>query len=134
MNGTWGMSAEQGRLLIVEDEEAFARFVSTVATGIGYAARAVTHSRDVEFQLSEWKPTVLFLDIFMPDRDGLELLGLLQRHAYDGRIVMMSGADSLYLNMAAASAKVRGLRLAGVLAKPCRKQELQDLLEKLAPA
>ena len=126
------MSAELGRLLIVEDEEAFARFVTTVATGIGYAARAVTHSRDFEFQLSEWKPTVLFLDVFMPDRDGLELLGLLQRHSYDGQFVMMSGADSLYLHMAAASAKVRGLRLAGVLVKPCRKQDLQDLLQKLA--
>lgn len=126
------MSAEQGRLLIVEDEEAFARFVTTVATGVGYAVRAVTQGRDFEFQLSEWKPTVLFLDVFMPDRDGLELLGLLQKHAYDGQIVMMSGADSLYLNMAAASAKARGLRLAGVLAKPCRKQDLQGLLQKLA--
>lgn len=127
------MSAEQGRLLIVEDEEAFARFVTTVATGVGYAVRAVVHSHDVEFQLSDWKPTVLFLDVFMPDRDGLELLGLLQKHAYDGQIVMMSGADSLYLNMAAASAKARGLRLAGILAKPCRKKEIEDLLQRLAP-
>ncbi len=60
---------------------------------------------------------MLFLDVFMPDRDGLEMLGLLQKHAYDGQIVMMSGADSLYLNMAAASAKARGLRLAGILAQ-----------------
>ena len=120
-----------GRLLIVEDEEAFARFVSTVATGIGYAARAVTHSRDFEFQLSEWKPTVLLLDVFMPDRDGLELLGLLQRQSYEGQVVMMSGADSLYLHMAAASAKVRGLRLAGVLVKPSRKQDVEELLRGL---
>ena len=120
-----------GRLLIVEDEEAFARFVSTVATGIGYAARAVTHSRDFEFQLSEWKPTVLFLDVFMPDRDGLELLGLLQRQSYEGQVVMMSGADSLYLHMAAASAKVRGLRLGGVLVKPSRKQDVEELLRGL---
>lgn len=125
------MSATHGRLLIVEDEEAFARFVTTVGTGMGYDVRAVTHSRDFEFQLSDWKPTVLFLDVFMPDRDGLELLGLLQKHAYDGRIVMMSGADPLYLNMAAASAKVRGLCLAGILAKPCRKQEIEDLLQQL---
>jgi DNA-binding response OmpR family regulator len=126
------MSAEQGRLLIVEDEEAFARFVTAVASGVGYAVRAVAHSRDFEVLLSDWKPTVLFLDVFMPDRDGLELLGLLQKHAYDGQIVMMSGADALYLNMAAASAKVRGLRLAGILAKPCRKQEIEDLLQSLA--
>jgi len=126
------MSASHGRLLIVEDEEAFARFVTAVATGMGYEVRAVVHSRDFEFQLAEWKPTVLFLDIFMPDRDGLELLGLLQKHAYDGRVVMMSGADALYLNMAAASAKVRGLRLAGILAKPCRKQEIEDILLQVA--
>jgi FixJ family two-component response regulator len=99
---------------------------------MGYEVRAVVHSRDFEFQLTEWKPTVLFLDVFMPDRDGLELLGLLQKHAYGGQIVMMSGADPLYLNMAAASAKVRGLRLAGILAKPCRKQEIEDLLQEVA--
>ena len=126
------MSASHGRLLIVEDEEAFARFVTAVATGMGYEVRAVVHSRDFEFQLAEWKPTVLFLDVFMPDRDGLELLGLLQKHAYDGQVVMMSGADALYLNMAAASAKVRGLRLAGILAKPCRKQEIEDILLQVA--
>jgi hypothetical protein len=45
---------------------------------------------------------------------------------------MMSGADPLYLKMAAASAKMRGLRLAGVLPKPCRKQDVQDLLTRLA--
>lgn len=126
------MSAELCRLLIVEDEEAFARFVTTVATGVGYAARAVVHSHDVEFQLTDWKPTVLFLDVFMPDRDGLEILGLLQKHAYGGQVVMMSGADALYLNMAAASAKARGLRLAGILAKPCRKQEIEALLQSIA--
>lgn len=71
-------------MLIVEDEEAFATFLATVATGVGYAARSVTRSQEFEFQLSEWKPTVLFLDVFMPDRDGLELL---QKHAYDGSLI-----------------------------------------------
>ena len=126
------MSAEQGRLLIVEDEEAFACFLARIATGLGYAVRAVATGRDFDFQLADWQPTVLFLDVFMPDRDGLEILGVLQQQAYQGQIVMMSGADSLYLNMAASSAKARGLRLAGILPKPFRKQDVQALLEKLA--
>jgi len=126
------MSSEQGRLLIVEDEEDFARFLSRVATDLGYAVHLVLRSPDFEIQLSSWKPSVVFLDVFMPDRDGLELLGTLQQHAYDGQLVMMSGADPLYLNMAAASAKMRGLRLAGVLPKPCRKQDVQELLARLA--
>jgi DNA-binding response OmpR family regulator len=126
------MSAELGRLLIVDDEPDFARFVALVAREVGLDVRTVEHSPDFEFQLSEWHPTIVFLDVFMPERDGLELLGTLERHAYGGHIVMMSGADSLYLNMAAASAKVRGLRLSAVLTKPCRKQELHDLLARLA--
>lgn len=132
MDANNAMSAELDRLLIVEDEQDFARFLTVVATEVGYAVRVVLHSPDFEFQLSDWNPTVVFLDVFMPERDGLELLGTLQRHAYAGHVVMMSGADSLYLNMAAASAKVRGLRLSGVLSKPCRKQELHDLLTRLA--
>jgi hypothetical protein len=45
---------------------------------------------------------------------------------------MMSGADPLYLNMAAASAKMRGLRLSAVLPKPCRKHQVADLLKTFA--
>jgi len=125
------MSTELGRLLIVDDEKDFAGFLATVAREVGYAVRTVQRSADFEFQLTDWSPSVVFLDIFMPERDGLELLGTLERHSYGGHVVLMSGADSLYLNMAAASAKVRGLHLAGILPKPCRKQQVVDLLKTL---
>jgi len=125
------MSAELRRLLIVDDEKDFASFVSVVAREVGYAVRAVHSGPDFEFQLTDWSPAVVFLDIFMPERDGLELLGTLERHQYGGHIVLMSGADTLYLNMAAASAKARGLHLAGILPKPCRKQQVVDLLKTL---
>ena len=69
------MSTELGRLLIVDDEQDFANFISLVAREVGYTVRTVDRSLDFEFQLAEWHPTVVFLDIFMPERDGLELLG-----------------------------------------------------------
>jgi len=125
------MSTELGRLLIVDDEKEFAAFITAVARAIGYTVRSVERSPDFEFQLVEWNPTVVFLDVFMPERDGLELLGTLERHAYGGHVVMMSGADPLFLNMAAASAKVRGLRLSAVLNKPCRKHQVEELLRTL---
>jgi DNA-binding NtrC family response regulator len=126
------MSAD--RLLIIDDERAFATFVGGVAAGVGYEVRSIQQISDVEFSLNHWRPSVLFLDIFMPERDGLELLGALERAKFDGQLVLMSGADELYLNMAAASAKARGLRLGGVLRKPCRKRELEDLLRSLSAA
>jgi DNA-binding response OmpR family regulator len=125
------MSTEPGRLLIVDDEREFAAFITIVAREVGYTVKAVARSQDFESELAAWNPTVVFLDVFMPERDGLELLGTLQHHAYGGHLVMMSGADPLYLNMAAASAKARGLHMAAILPKPCRKLEVAELLRTL---
>ncbi|MEZ5833356.1 MAG: response regulator [Dongiaceae bacterium] len=125
------MSTDMGRLLIVDDESEFAAFITIVARGVGFDVRAVDRSLEFESQLVAWNPTAVFLDVFMPERDGLELLGTLQHHAYAGHVVIMSGADPLYLNMAAASAKARGLRLSGVLNKPCRKHEVEAVLKTL---
>ena len=61
-------------------------------------------------------------------------LGTLERHVYRGHVVMMSGADTIYPDMAAASARARGLHLSAILTKPCRKQQVQDLLKKLTAA
>lgn len=116
------------RLLIVDDERAFAAFVGAVATSVGYEVHSVEQLSDFEFHLGHWRPEGVLLDIFMPDRDGLELLGALERQRCDGQLVLMNGADELCLNMAATSAKVRGLRLGAVPRKPCRKHELHDLL------
>ena len=126
------MQTELGRLLVVDDEQDFARFLYRVAAEVGYDVRTVDSSAGFELQLTDWNPTVVFLDVFMPNRDGLELLGTLERSGYHGHVVMMSGADTLYLNMAVSSAKARGLNLAGMLIKPCRKQQVQDLLKELA--
>jgi YesN/AraC family two-component response regulator len=74
----------------------------------------------------------VFLDIIMPDRDGLELVGALERQKFSGHLVLMSGSDARYINMAGASARARGLQLAAILTKPCPKKKIEDLLKKLA--
>ena len=121
-----------GRLLIVDDEKAFAEFIRVVATNAGYETQVVGLTSDFEFHLGHWRPTIIFLDIIMPDRDGLELIGALERQKFGGHLVLMSGSDARYINMAGASARARGLQLAAVLSKPCRKQQIEDLLKRLA--
>ena len=121
-----------GRLLIVDDEKDVAAFVSIVATNAGYAVQIVSQAGDFEFHLNQWQPTVVFLDIIMPDRDGLELIGVLERQKFGGHVVLMSGSDARYISMAGASARARGLHLAAILTKPCRKKQIEDLLKKLA--
>jgi DNA-binding NtrC family response regulator len=123
---------ELGRLLVIDDEQGIADLVSMIATSAGYDTRALTQSAGFENIVLEWAPTVVMLDIVMPDRDGLELIGVLAAINFKGHLVIMSGADPLYSQMAATSAKARGLKVAQPLSKPFRSTHLQDALRRLS--
>lgn len=125
------MSGTSGRLLIVDDEPAFTRFVEYVAEGLGFEVRSLHDGGEVESLLVAWAPSIVMLDIEMPGHDGLELLGILASHRFGGSVIVISGAPPAYLQMTGASAKVRGLNLAAVESKPIRKQDLADLLTRL---
>jgi len=92
---------------------------------------AIHETEQFEKALRTIKPTIIFLDISMPRRDGVELIAYLSAWNYPGRIVIMSG-HPLYLEMSSTIAKTRGLRLAGLLTKPFKKQQILDLLLDLA--
>ena len=120
------------RLLIVDDEPGITNVIEAVGRQLGFEALAIHDTDQFEKALQMIKPTIIFLDIAMPKRDGVELIAYLSAWNYPGKIVIMSGADPLYLQMSSTIAKTRGLRLGGTLRKPFRKQHVVDLLIELA--
>jgi DNA-binding response OmpR family regulator len=120
------------RLLIVDDEAGITRVIEAAARDLGFEVLAIHDSDQFEKALGRIKPTIIFLDIAMPGRDGMELIGYLAAGKYSGKVVVMSGSDPRYIQMSSTIAKTRGLMLAGMLAKPFRKQEVTDLLNSLA--
>jgi len=85
-----------------------------------------------ERALEQIEPTVVFLDIAMPQRDGMELIGRLAAGKYLGKVVVMSGSDERYIQMSSTIAKTRGLSVAATVTKPFRKEAVTDLLIGLA--
>ncbi|WP_162916757.1 response regulator [Dongia deserti] len=123
--------AVRNRLLIVDDEPSVARVIETVARELGFEVAAIHASEEFETALSQLDPTIICLDITMPDRDGVELIAALAARSYPGKIVVMSGSHPSYIQMSAVIGKTRGLQIAGTLSKPFRRQELTTLLESL---
>lgn len=119
------------RLLIIDDEPGITRVIEAVAQKLGFDVRAIHHSDQFEKALGQIDPTVVLLDIAMPERDGLELIGVLAAKSYAGKVVVMSGSDPRYIQMSSVIGKTRGLQIAGTLPKPFRKQDISDLLKKL---
>lgn len=119
------------RLLIVDDEAAIARIIEQAARDVGFQVRAIFDSGDFEKAVQEIDPNVVILDIAMPGRDGLELIGHLAASNFPGKVVVMSGSDKSYIQMSSTIAKARGLNVAGTLEKPFRRQTILTLLRSL---
>jgi UDP-3-O-acyl N-acetylglucosamine deacetylase len=90
--------------LLVDDEVGILETLSGVLSDQGFETVSTTSGEDaVELYLAR-RPDVVFLDVWLPDRDGLETLALLREHDPDAAVVMLSGHGT-------TSTAVRAMRM-----------------------
>jgi EAL domain-containing protein (putative c-di-GMP-specific phosphodiesterase class I) len=119
------------RLLIIDDEPEIAAVIGRVARGAGYDTIVTTDIDDFLDRVRTWNPTVIALDLGMPDLDGLQVLGLLGDEGCKARILIVSGRDHGAMNEALALGLRRGLLMAGILQKPLRLDELRTAFREI---
>ena len=73
---------------------------------------------------------VLFLDLNMPDMDGVEMLRQLAERRYPGALILVSGEDPTILDSVARLAVAHGLEVLGHLSKPCESAAIATLLQQ----
>ena len=114
------------RVLVIDDEASFCRFMARLISSLGYEVTATCQAKCA--YLDELKePDIVFIDMMMPDMDGIQVLEVLAEYKVKSAIVLMSGADT-GLSKAEAYAKEAELRLIGVLHKPFRLNDVQTFL------
>jgi CheY-like chemotaxis protein len=74
------------------------------------------------------RPEMVCCDIFMPDMDGIEFINALSIRPPVPVLVLMSGLDHHFLDMAREVALARGLPLRAALGKPLMLETLGQLL------
>ncbi|HML10523.1 MAG TPA: EAL domain-containing response regulator [Stellaceae bacterium] len=118
------------RLLVIDDDDAFARFVEKVARSLGFEVVAVSDPNEFKMTAKAWAPTLVILDLNMPGCDGVELLRHLALMQCGAHVVVASGLDDRTLEATVRLGAERGLKMGGALAKPARLQTVRDLLTK----
>jgi UDP-3-O-acyl N-acetylglucosamine deacetylase len=78
-------------ILIVDDEEGILTTMSQVLGDEGYRTLRTTSGAEALELYSEHRPDVVFLDIWLPDKDGLEALQAILEMDPGAKVVMMSG-------------------------------------------
>ena len=78
---------------------------------------------------------VVFVDMFMPERDGVDVITGLKAVGYTGCVAVVSGGDERMLASAELLAKAKELEFIGALKKPVSSAGLEDVLTKaISPA
>jgi DNA-binding response OmpR family regulator len=120
------MSTE--RLLVVDDEADFGTFVRRVAEKLGFETRVTTRADEFKKIYGDFKPTVIALDMVMPDVDGIELVRWLVAMRTEARIVIISGFDPNYAKAAELLGNVAGVISIMSLKKPDAVTDLENAL------
>lgn len=122
-------AAAQPRILLVDDDDMLAGSVSEYLQRHGYAVQRAREGREAMDLLARQRFALVISDIFMPEVDGIELLGLLRRCIPPPAVLVMSGAGlgrvECMLKMAAVLGASR------TLSKPFKPDNLLRLVHEL---
>jgi len=119
--------SEGRRLLAVDDEQDIADFIRRVAETLGYEARALTDPTRFAEVYEEFQPDVLFIDMVMPDVEGVELIQWLAKEGSTAQVFILSGFNPHYAQMAHMLGELRGLKVESH-SKPISLSKLSTLL------
>lgn len=84
------MTANEVKILLVDDEKGFRRPMELWLKSLGYQVRSVESGEAALISLEDDRPTFIFLDIRMPGIDGIETLRRLREKYKDLPVVMLT--------------------------------------------
>lgn len=116
------------RLLLVDDELEFGEIIERIATKLGYDVCKTTRPSEFQAKYDEFQPTHVFLDMIMPEMDGVELLHWLAQRGCTAKIIVISGYNAHYANSARDVASETDLDVVATLSKPFSVASVRSIL------
>ncbi len=119
------------KILIVDDSQAEVKLMQAVLEKAGYKPVATHDSRRIEQMIEMERPSLILLDVVMPERNGFQACRELKNHAEYARIPIVlvssknSDSDKFWAKQQGADAYV---------VKPFKPEELLGAVQKFITA
>jgi DNA-binding response OmpR family regulator len=117
------------RLLAIDDDPNFGEFIRRAGTRRNFEVKITTDPREFQTLYVSFDPSLIILDIAMPEVDGIELVRWLATKNCAGRVIIASAFDPIYAVMAEKIGALAGLVSISRLSKPVSLAELEIALE-----
>ena len=86
--------------LAIDDDEEVSNLLCSAAEKLGFEAKTCSDYNSVESTIDQYKPDVLFLNLTLGRRDGVEVLTLLAKKNSLSRIYLIGAMDEAILDSA----------------------------------
>ncbi len=110
-------------ILVIDDEAEILGLLNRYLTRKGYQVFTASNLEEGRKQLLEIKPTMMFLDVNLPDGNGLKELPIFKSKSPSVEVIMMSAFDH---SEARQKAQLNGAK--GFLSKPFNLEAINQLL------
>ncbi len=111
------------KLLIIDDEKGLCEYLRDFFKPLGYDVRIATNGNEALNIAKKEKPELVFLDIEMPDMNGLEVLRLLKKSSPETKVIMITVSDD-----ADTKEKAKALGADEFITKPFTTDYLEDVV------
>lgn len=119
------MQADKKLILVIDDEEGACEFIRSFLEDRGYETIFALNGRDALKLIKERAPDLVFLDIRMPEMNGMEMLSELKKQHIDANVVLMTGVDE-----ERELEKARALGAKDLVEKPVELKILNEMVKK----
>ena len=116
------------RLLIIDDDPRICDFARQVAEGSGFEVATASTHEDFLRAYEALNPTVILLDLVMPNVDGIGVLQILADRRCRAKVLIMSGYHPELLKSGSRLGHGFDLDMRGTLQKPFGIKELREAL------
>jgi CheY-like chemotaxis protein/CHASE3 domain sensor protein len=119
------LTADDRTILIVEDDESFARILYDLGHELGFQCLLAATAEDALTLARQYLPSAVLLDVGLPDNSGLSVLDRLKRDARTRHIPfhVLSAGDY--------SQTALSLGAIGYMLKPVKREDLIDALKQI---
>ncbi len=119
-------ASEKATVLVIDDNAGWVELLGRFLEGCNYLVISASDSQDAVEQAQELAPTLIILDVMMPERDGWELLQRLRMRPATAQIpiivcTVFNDAQLAY-----------SLGASGFITKPASHEKILEALEQLA--
>ena len=118
------------RILIIDDDESIRRAIRRPLSKAGFSVQVAVNGTEGVSQFLGGQFDLVIVDIWMPEKNGLETLTEIRRNTPEAKVIVMSGGER---GMAPTSQLKRAKEL-GAVATLTKPFPLSDLLQAVHEA